>query len=308
MQDFIMTNNNKNFAKAQIPVPISHESRLNAQVKLLQALQISLDPQEQLNAFLRHIQPVVSLSGIQLALENQEISYKAGRSGIHSCNYRLIVEQSYLGELICSRGRRFSEEELGNLEMMIASFAYALRNSLRYQEALTLALLDPLTLLGNRAALETAIKRELPLAERHHQDLSVLMIDVDYFKSINDTHGHEKGDQVLREIARNIQAMCRETDMVFRYGGEEFLVILRNTNTQGAHIIAERLRQQIARTSINIREGGTICPTVSIGISSLHHGHKEKSLALFKRADTALYKAKAAGRNCVMEELELIIN
>jgi diguanylate cyclase (GGDEF)-like protein len=308
MQDFIMTSSTQNLAKVQTsPLATSQEARLNAQIKLLQALQINLDPQDQVNALLRHIQPIVNLSGIQLTLKNQQ-TYKAGRIAVHSCSYRLCLEDAYLGELACSRSRRFTDDEMMSLEFLMGSFAYALRNALRYQEALALALLDPLTLLGNRAALEAAIKRELPFAERHQQDLSILMIDVDYFKSINDTHGHDKGDQVLREIAKTLQTICRETetDMIYRYGGEEFLVILRNTGTQGAHIIAERLRQQVAKTPISIREG-IICPTVSIGISSLHHGCKEKSPALFKRADKALYKAKAAGRNCVMEEIELLV-
>lgn len=306
MHDFIMTSSTQNLAQIQTsPLATSQEARLSAQIKLLQALQISLDPQDQVNALFRHIQPIVNVSGIQLTLKNPQVTYKAGRIAVHSCNYRLSLEDTCLGELSCSRGRRFSDDEMMNLEFLMGSFAYALRNALRYQEALALALLDPLTLLGNRAALEAAIKRELPFAERHQQDLSILMIDVDYFKSINDTHGHDKGDQVLREIAKTLQTICRETDMIYRYGGEEFLVILRNTGTQGAHIIAERLRQQIAKTPISVREG-VICPTVSIGISSLHHGRKEKSPALFKRADKALYKAKAAGRNCVMEDMELL--
>lgn len=307
MRDFIM-NNNKTLAKLQNPAPpLSNELRLSAQVKLLQALQTSLDPQELLSSFYRHIQPLVSVTSVTLALNTREAPYKVGRSSIHSCSYRLNADDGHLGELQISRSRRFNEDELMNIELFIGSFVFALRNAIRYQEALTLALLDPLTMLGNRAALESDIRRELPLAERHQQDLSVLMIDVDYFKSINDSYGHDKGDQVLREMANIIKNVCRETDMFFRYGGEEFLVILRNTNTQGASIIAERLRQQIASTAINLKDGGAIRPTVSIGISSLHHGRKEKAQDIFKRADVALYKAKSSGRNCVMnEELELI--
>lgn len=307
MRDLIMSSNNKSLAKQEKQIPISHELRLSAQLKLLQALQTSLDPQELLSSFYRHIQPLVSVSSVLLTLKTQEEPYKVGRSSLHSCNYRLNADDGYLGELQLSRSRRFSEDELMNIELLIGSFVFALRNAIRYQEALTLALLDPLTLLGNRAALEAGIRRELPLAERHGQDLSVLMIDLDYFKSINDSYGHDKGDQILREIAKIIQQVCRETDMFFRYGGEEFLVILRNTNLQGAEIIAERLRQQIAATAIALKEGGAIRPTVSIGISSLQHGRKEKAQDLFKRADMALYKAKSSGRNCVMHQtLEVV--
>jgi diguanylate cyclase (GGDEF)-like protein len=302
MRDLTMIN--APLTKVQNPTPISNETRLTAQLKLMQALQTSLDPHQLLASFFKYIQPIVSVSGSTLALRAEQI-YKVGRSSIHSCNYRLSTDEGFLGELTLSRSRRFSEDELMNIEMFVGSFVFALRNAIRYQDALTLALLDPLTMIGNRKALETAIRRELPLAERHHQDLSILMIDVDHFKTINDSHGHDKGDQVLVAIAKTIQTVCRETDLIFRFGGEEFLVILRNTNIQGAHIIAERLRQQIAESRINTKNE-SISPTVSIGISSLHHGNKEKSQDLFKRADTALYKAKSAGRNCVMdEELEL---
>ncbi len=299
MRDLTMINTP--LTKVQNPTPISNETRLTAQLKLMQALQTSLDPHQLLTAFFKHIQPLVSVSGCTLALKAPEHIYKAGRISIHSCNYRLSTDDGLLGELTLSRSRRFSEDELMNIEMFVGSFVFALRNAIRYQDALTLALLDPLTMIGNRKALETAIRRELPLAERHHQDLSILMIDVDHFKTINDSYGHDKGDQVLVAIAKTIQAVCRETDLIFRFGGEEFLVILRNTNIQGAHIIAERLRQQIAESSIYAKNGN-ISPHVSIGISCLHHGNKEKSQDLFKRADNALYKAKSAGRNCVMDE------
>lgn len=299
MRDLTMINSSLN--KAQIPAPISTETRLSAQVKLMQALQTSLDPQQLLSSFFKHIQPMVSVSGSILTLSNNEQVYKAGRSSIHSCSYRLSTDEGFLGELSLSRSRRFSEDELMNIEIFVGSFVFALRNAIRYQEAMALALLDPLTMTGNRKALENAIKRELPLAERHHQNLSLLMIDVDHFKAINDTYGHDKGDQVLTNIAKTIQTVCRETDLIFRFGGEEFLVILRNTNLQGAHIIAERLRQQIESTCIQVKTD-VINPHVSIGISSLHLGNKEKPQDLIKRADTALYKAKSAGRNCVMDE------
>jgi diguanylate cyclase (GGDEF)-like protein len=301
MRDFISSNNTVTNFHTTV-APLSIESRLCAQIKLMHALQNSLNPQELLASFYKNIQPLVSVSSMTLTLNDQEIPYKVGRSSIHSCHYRLNVEEKYLGDLQFCRSRRFTEDELMNIEMLIGSFVAALRNAIRYQDALNLALIDPLTMLGNRAALDSAIKRELPLAQRHHQDLSVLMIDVDYFKSINDSYGHDKGDQVLREIAKIVQSVCRETDMLFRYGGEEFLVILRNTNIQGAGIIAERLRHQIATTAINLAEGGAIRPTVSIGISSSHHGKKEKAQDLFKRADVALYKAKSSGRNCVKDE------
>ncbi len=168
-----------------------------------------------------------------------------------------------------------------------------------------LALLDPLTRLGNRAALDNALRRELQLAERHHYELSVLMVDVDHFKKINDQYGHSAGDQVLQEIASTIEAVCRESDISFRYGGEEFVVLLRKTSEMGARIIAERLRREINFLEI---EKGTakIRPSVSIGIGTRASGQKEHINDLFERADKALYRAKQAGRNCVRDLSDVV--
>ncbi|HEX7763620.1 MAG TPA: GGDEF domain-containing protein, partial [Cellvibrio sp.] len=141
-----------------------------------------------------------------------------------------------------------------------------------------------------------SLKRELQLANRQHQQLSLLMIDVDYFKKINDDYGHHRGDLILCDIAKNIQSVCRSTDSIFRYGGEEFVVILSNTNSLGAEIIAERIRQQIANTQI-FHNGTGINTTVSIGISTHNGEHNEEMESLFERADRALYRAKQSGRN-----------
>jgi diguanylate cyclase (GGDEF)-like protein len=163
-----------------------------------------------------------------------------------------------------------------------------------------MALLDPLTRLGNRAALDNALRRELQLAERHHYELSLLMIDVDHFKRINDEHGHGCGDEILQLIARTIENVCRETDISFRYGGEEFVVLLRKTGGSGARIIAERLRKEINNIALG-KNGHAVKPTVSIGISTRESSQKEHISDLFDRADKALYLAKSSGRNCVKD-------
>ncbi|HEY0892218.1 MAG TPA: GGDEF domain-containing protein, partial [Cellvibrio sp.] len=212
----------------------------------------------------------------------------------------------YLGEIIFSRSKRFAEAELITLEFLLSSLIYPLRNAIRYQTAMRLALLDPLTLLGNRAALDTALRRELQMAERHQHELSLLMVDVDFFKKINDEYGHHRGDLVLCEIAKGIQSACRGSDITFRYGGEEFVVVLGKTDAERAKIIAERIRQQIAESHIKYN-GKTIGTTVSIGIATRHSNEKEHINDLFERADKALYIAKNSGRNCVISSDEILI-
>lgn len=287
--------------------PLTPEQELATRIRLVQALQMSLDPIEVLTLFYKHIQSAVSLSGLVFKFANGNPDQKIGRECLHHCDYRLTTDEGYLGEIIFSRSRRFAESELITLEFLLSSLIYPLRNAIRYQTAMRLALLDPLTLLGNRAALDTALTRELQLAERHHHELSLLMIDADYFKKINDEHGHHRGDLVLCEIAKSIQSVCRGSDIIFRYGGEEFVVLLGKTNAQGAKIIAERIRQQIAQTTITYN-GKAIGTTVSIGIATRRSKNsKEHINDLFERADAALYQAKANGRNCVVSSDDLLI-
>lgn len=309
MRDMTMvTSAHKANGTSSIPLnPLTPEQELATRARLAQALQMSLDPSEVLNLFYKHIQAAVSLSGIIFKFGNGNNDLKIGRECLHHCDYRLTTDEGYLGEIIFSRSKRFVEAELMTLEFLLSSLIYPLRNAVRYQTAVRLALLDPLTLLGNRAALDTALHRELQMAERHQHELSLLLIDVDFFKKINDEHGHHRGDLVLCEIAKGIQSVCRGSDITFRYGGEEFIVVLGKTDAEGAKIIAERIRQQIAETHI-IHNGKPISTTVSIGIATRHSNEKEHINDLFERADRALYAAKESGRNCVINSNDILTN
>lgn len=303
----MVTNAHKANGANTIPlIPLTAEQELTTRIRLAQALQMSLDPAEVLNLFYTHIQAVVSLSGILFKFGNGNSDLKIGRECLHHCDYRLTTDEGYLGEIIFSRSKRFAEAELITLEFLLSSLIYPLRNAIRYQTAMRLALLDPLTLLGNRTALDTALRRELQMAERHNHELSLLMIDVDFFKKINDEYGHHRGDLVLCEIAKGIQSACRGSDITFRYGGEEFVVVLGKTDAEGAKIIAERIRQQIAETRVKYN-GKTIGTTVSIGIATRNSNEKEHINDLFERADKALYIAKNSGRNCVVSSDEFLV-
>lgn len=280
--------------------PLTPEQEIEARAKLIQALQMSLEPNDVLAIFFKHLQTIIPMGGIQFRFPNNRDITKLGRDALHHCDYRLTTDEGYLGEIIFNRSKRFIESELTTLEILLGALVYPMRNALRYQAAMQLALLDPLTRLGNRAALDNALRRELQLAERHQHELSLLMIDVDHFKDINDQYGHSMGDHVLHEIARTIEAVCRETDISFRYGGEEFVVLLRKTDRKGALTIAERLCGQINNMLIS-KGSYEIKPAVSIGISTRSSGQKEHINDLFERADKALYRAKQAGRNCVKD-------
>lgn len=161
-----------------------------------------------------------------------------------------------------------------------------------------LAHTDPLTQVLNRRALTNRLGIELERARRYEAIMTMLMIDLDHFKLVNDTHGHLVGDDVLREVAAFLKATVRSVDLVARYGGEEFVVVLPETATAGAMIFAERIRQQIAVNPFVPAEG-PLSITASVGVAVYPGEGIDTVEDLFARADDALYRAKAQGRNRV---------
>ena len=161
-----------------------------------------------------------------------------------------------------------------------------------------MATLDELTGLYNRRYLMEALERERARSERHNKDLSLCMMDLDFFKRVNDKLGHTAGDRVLADMGRIIKEWSRQTDIPCRYGGEEFAVILPETDLKGARIACERLRRTVAENKVQWRTG-PIQTTVSIGISQIRTGVRDSVRKLIDRADEALYRAKETGRNQV---------
>ena len=161
-----------------------------------------------------------------------------------------------------------------------------------------LATHDPLTGLYNRNVMMQQLNDEIQRASRYKHDLSVFMLDIDHFKAINDAYGHPAGDSVLRHFAKILENSIRNTDYPVRYGGEEFIIILPETNIVHAKELAERLRQKIANALFPIAKNKNIQLTTSIGIATFHD-HAKTGHSLLEMADTAMYAAKNAGRNQV---------
>jgi two-component system cell cycle response regulator len=165
-----------------------------------------------------------------------------------------------------------------------------------------MAITDALTGLFNRRYMESHLAGLLEQASARGKPLAVLVIDIDYFKSINDTHGHDAGDDVLREFALRIKRSIRGIDLACRYGGEEFVVVMPETDMAVAAMVAERLRRRIAAEPFAIHEGARSIPvTISIGIAALR-GADDNAAGVLKRADQALYRAKRDGRNRVVPD------
>jgi diguanylate cyclase (GGDEF)-like protein len=271
-----------------------HDSGLR--LKLIQALQTTLDLDTLLNIFFDHIQSVVTFDGFSYKLDLLDVKLDLGRQSIHSSSYRLITQQDYLGEITFYRAKRFPEKELAVLESLLNVIVFPLRNAIRYKDAVSAALADPLTGAGNRIALSNTLQREIELAKRYDQSMAVLMVDLDEFKLINDSYGHTCGDQVLKQLVTAFNEEIRGSDVVFRYGGEEFVILLTNTTLESARYIAERIRNAVCNLNVQQR-GEEIKTSVSIGLSMLHPEDTVKRL--LERADYAMYTAKNAGKNRV---------
>lgn len=178
---------------------------------------------------------------------------------------------------------------------------YLLNTQIKLKEQTIKANTDHLTKIGNRHALFNWWEKEFPQLQVTNQNLSVLMIDLDDFKRINDRYGHDCGDKVLQQVAETIQSTLRSTDRVFRYGGEEFVVLLPTSTVQGAKIVADRICQLISELKITGVENEQI--TVSVGLADLKKDLldevKEISIELLRKSDQAMYLAKKQGKNKV---------
>jgi diguanylate cyclase (GGDEF)-like protein len=158
----------------------------------------------------------------------------------------------------------------------------------------TLALCDPLTELPNRRACEATLRREMARGEREHQALSVILLDVDHFKTINDRFGHEAGDRVLLRIAQLLRDNLRASDAPARWAGDEFVAVLPSTSLEQAQLVAERIRRAVAESELG---SGRHRTTVTLGVTQLLVGGDDIA-SLLARADRNLYQAKHNGRNC----------
>jgi diguanylate cyclase (GGDEF)-like protein len=191
--------------------------------------------------------------------------------------------------------RHFSPGDLNLLSLLADQAAVAVENARLFGEVERLAITDDVTGIASRRQLFTAAEREFQRARRFERPLSLLMLDIDHFKQVNDSHGHSVGDQVLRGFAQVLKRNLREVDVLGRYGGEEFTLVLPETELAGAVQCAERIRLNVASAAIPAgRHSFTL--TVSIGVAALTSETPDLA-SLVERADTALYAAKLVGRN-----------
>lgn len=202
-----------------------------------------------------------------------------------------------IGIMNSDRKRKFSKSELSLMNLFAQQAAIAVENAKLYEESKRQARIDHVTEIYNRRGLFELGERELDRSKRYVRPLAALMLDIDHFKLVNDTHGHPKGDLVLNELAQQLQSNLRKIDILARYGGEEFVILLPETSLARAMDVAERLREIVAR-EVFLRDTLALKITISLGVA-VSRGSDRSFETLIKHADDAMYRSKAFGRNRV---------
>ncbi|HEY3819915.1 MAG TPA: diguanylate cyclase [Polyangiaceae bacterium] len=209
----------------------------------------------------------------------------------------LLMHERALGTLILGAKRRhaFSDAARPTLEVLASHLAVSLSNARMVHKLETMATTDGLTGLFNKRAMLDSAEQKIAAAARFHRKLAVLVVDIDFFKKVNDTHGHDVGDLVIKGLGQVLERQKRNTDVVARFGGEEFVVLCEQTDENGAMLLAERIREELEKTSFRT-PGGAVSVTCSIGLSTFPEAGPGWE-GLFKAADEALYVSKRSGRN-----------
>ncbi len=210
----------------------------------------------------------------------------------------IIYRDRVMGIMALATLNRFKGNELSVLEYMTNQIAIVLENALSHEQVERLSITDVLTGAYNRRYLNERLEEEFSKSARYHSNLSVLLIDVDHFKRVNDVFGHQVGDEALIAVANALRTNLRETDMLGRYGGEEFMVLLPHSGPREALAVAEKLRNAVQQVTIPGMGGKQV--TISIGAASYPDGNGGTAEDIVRHADHALYEAKESGRNRVV--------
>ncbi len=265
--------------------------------RLTRRLSTTLSLETQLGILADELNDVVPFDSLHYRhrIARQDFVFATGLGGQHRSEYRLNLEGVHFGTLTLNRRQRFSEEELQGVETILGAAICPLRNACQYMAIEQAALTDALTGIPNKRALDDVLLRASQLSDRKHGDFSLVLCDLDHFKSVNDTHGHVVGDHLLQLAAECLERSLRTSDSVYRFGGEEFAVLLPHTADADARDVAERIRKAVGQIRVDCGEE-TLSVSTSCGVAT--HLAGESPEQWLARADDALYQAKRQGRNC----------
>ncbi len=241
---------------------------------------------------------ITDMRALSASLRNGELEYTVSSRGFIISNMKAV--QANMRHLAW-QAKRLTEgdytqkvEFLGEFSETFSEMTQRLLDTTA--QLVNLANIDTLTKVPNRLAMNRFLGVSFHDAVQNDSDLCILMLDIDHFKTVNDSYGHGTGDQVLMEVARRIQSQTRQADFIARYGGEEFVVVLPETTLEIAYKVCERILSCVRETPVECLDGRTIPVTLSIGVSQRQIGDDDPAQIL-ARSDIALYDAKRSGRN-----------
>ncbi|HLT14473.1 MAG TPA: GGDEF domain-containing protein [Marinobacter sp.] len=265
--------------------------------RLTKRLSTTLSLENQLSIVAEEISATIPFDSMQYRhrIARQDFVFSTGIGGPHRCEYRLTLEGTNYGCLTFHRRQKFADDELAGIEMLLSAAICPLRNACQFIAIEQAALTDALTGIGNKRALDEELKRAASLADRLGAPCSLILCDLDHFKRINDNHGHVVGDHILAKTAEKLEQAVRNSDSVYRFGGEEFAILLPHTGEHEARDVAERIRMALEAIRV---DGGETPLTVTASCGVAMHLVDEQPEQWMARADEALYRAKANGRNC----------
>ncbi len=278
-------------------VDIAPDARYRPVIEeLMNRLHSELDFHQLMDTFVSEVRAVLECSGIEYSQRSNGLYYAGGVTGQHSSHYELRHAGEFLGEISFTRERAFHEHELVMIETMVGGLIRPLHNALKYQQAINFAQRDELTGLMNDSYYHNTIELEIKRAHRYKTPFSLLLIDLDDFRQINENYGRKTGDAVLIEIGERIKRATRGSDIIVRSNGDRFLVFMPNTSTVDASVVAERIRAFVVEESFACRTV-EIDLTMSIGVVTV--SAEDTRHTLTERVERVMCRAKTLGKNRV---------
>ncbi len=253
---------------------------------LLEQLQTTLDLDKLLDIFAMEAARYIKFSGLYFKSKIVSKTLRGSRKAKHERQFELKLNDEFIGTISYSINKPISMHHYKDLQRIHQIVLYPLKNALQYHQAMQLAMQDGLTGLGNRRYFDEQLKRAMHNANRHHAQVGLVLGDLNKFKAVNDTHGHNAGDQVLIQFANILRSCVRDSDSIFRFGGDEFAVIVENASEYALDIIHSRINSSL-KSNIILAKYQVGC---SLGTTFMNRADNEHTL--FERADQALYRQK----------------
>ncbi|MFT5759905.1 MAG: two-component system cell cycle response regulator [Alteromonadaceae bacterium] len=264
-----------------------------ASLALVKQVQTTTEPEVLLSLFLKELEKYLPICTLNFHNDIKLFSNKNDLNSVFCLEQNLSVDDNCYGKLSYTFYQKLTRVQVVLLKQLSELVTYPLFNALKYKKMQHLALKDNLTGLSNRNNFELAFAKSVNTCLAQKTSFSLLIIDLDGFKQINDAFGHKTGDMVLSCFGKILRDCCREQDQVFRFGGDEFTILLNDTKKASIFKIAKRIQKRVASNSFLMKF------TLSCSIGSAHYQQNDPSDVLFCRADKALYKAKERGKNCL---------